>query len=170
MNPFEWLAWIYGKFFANHHPVWGYVTVCIFASAVAALCWARGIEKYNEDQSTRITGSVPTELRLQFFGGPKPPTEIRKKNIYSWYTLWGPSATLSLADANRNPLHQEIIVPENWNIFVVFERPTAVEGITVSFSNPGFPQYEIKQTTNRSVVLNVSGSIPAGFLEVYVKP
>jgi hypothetical protein len=63
-----------------------------------------------------------------------------------------------------------MLIPENWNLFVVFDKPTKISQVTVSFSAPDFPQYEVKQTSNRSVVINVSGSIPAGYLEIYVAP
>jgi hypothetical protein len=67
-------------------------------------------------------------------------------------------------------IHETMLYPESWAIFVLFEKPTNYADVNVSFSNPGFPQYEVKQTTNRSLLVSVSGSIPAGFLEIYLKP
>src|SRR6266852_9004059 len=48
----------------------------------------------------------------------------RASNLYTWYALWSPSAAISMEDENKKQLGQSIIVPENWNIFVVFEKPT----------------------------------------------
>jgi hypothetical protein len=140
--------------------------VAVFAVAMLVL-WS-GKALFN-DEPGKIR-HIKSELRLQFVGEPRPPNQIFMENIYTWYTLWSPSAAITMEDANKKQFGQSIIVPENWNIFVIFDRPTTVSEVTVSFSNPGFPPYEVKQTTNRSAIVNVSGSIPAGFLEIYVKP
>lgn len=121
-------------------------------------------------QATDNVGSVKTELRLQFPGGPRPPTSIRMDNIYRWYAMWSPSAAISLADAGSTQFGQTMVIPENWNLFVVFDKPTKASQVTVSFSSPGFPQYEVKEVTERSVIINISGSIPMGYLEIYVMP
>jgi len=140
------------------------VFVAVFAVAMLVLWMGKTL--FTEPVKL---GNIKTELRLQFFGGPRPPTQIYQDNIYAWDALWGPSAAISYLDANKQQLGKNIIIPENWNIFVVFQKPTLYNEVTVSFSSPGFPQYEVKQSTNRSIVVNVSGSIPEGFLEIYVK-
>jgi len=40
----------------------------------------------------------------------------------------------------------------------------------VSFSNPGFPQHEVKQAGPRSAIVQVLGDIPLGVLDIYAKP
>jgi hypothetical protein len=112
---------------------------------------------------------VKTELRLRFSGKPEKPVEVHNENIESWYTVWGPSAAISFADANQKELNAKIVVPENWVIFVLFRKLITYRELDVSFSHPGFPQWETKQSTSRFAIITVSGSIPVGNLEIYAK-
>lgn len=51
VNPIEWLAWIYGKFFVGH-PIIGYLVLCGLGAGLIAILWIRAVDKYNE-QHTR---------------------------------------------------------------------------------------------------------------------
>jgi len=122
-----------------------------------------------DDQAQERAGRIKTELRLRFPGKVEKPDEVHADNIESWYTLWTPSAALSWQDANQKQVGSSIIIPVNWAIFAVFKKPTVYRELTVSFSDPGFPRWEIKAQTNRFFIINVSGDIPAGNLEIYAK-
>jgi hypothetical protein len=168
LNPMEWLSWVYGKFFQSH-PYIGGALFCSIGAFICLAIWVRAVDKYEvEHPDTANLSYVKTGLRLQFLGGQRPATQISAENIYSWYTLWTPSATLEVGDKGQK-IHETMVYPENWAIFVVFEKPTKFSEVNIYFSSPGFPQYEVKQNTPRSLVINVSGSIPAGFLEIYLK-
>jgi hypothetical protein len=139
--------------------------VAAFALAMLALWIGKTLFSPEPDKISYIK----TELRLQFFGGQRPPSQAHADNIFTNYSLWTPSAILEVGDKGQK-IHETMLYPESWAIFVLFEKPTNYADVNVSFSNPGFPQYEVKQTTNRSLLVSVSGSIPAGFLEIYLKP
>jgi hypothetical protein len=107
-----------------------------------------------------------TNLRLRFSGKQEAPIEVHSDNIESWYTLWSPSATVSTNDANMIPL-SIIAVPEYWVVVVIFKQRILYRQMVLSFSNPGFPMYEIKKSSNRYVLISISGPIPFGHLELY---
>jgi hypothetical protein len=140
-------------------------TVVSVCGAIGLTMWFGATFPHNQTKHE----SRETAVRLQFLGGTVPPTEVYVKNIYHWYTLWSPSAALSWQDANRKQIKGETIVPVNWVIFIVFQQPTNYKEVSVFFSSPGFPQYEVKSATDRFVIVDVSGEIPAGYLEVYLK-
>lgn len=53
MNPIEWLAWVYGRFFASLHPAIGYLIACGLAALFAALMWAKATDTYREQQASK---------------------------------------------------------------------------------------------------------------------
>jgi hypothetical protein len=113
--------------------------------------------------SVEQIGRHATNLRLRFSGKTEKPSEVRADNIESWYTLWTPRATASSEAMGT------LAIPENWAIFVVFKSLTDFRELDVSFSNPGFPQWETKQRTARFAIISIGGPIPAGDLEIYAK-
>jgi hypothetical protein len=140
--------------------------LCVVATA--ASCWW----VFGRPGTSKIgpAGAIKTELRLQFYGDTRIPTEIRADNIYDWYTLWSPHAEASFTDATGKVLSSTVLSAKSWNIFVIFETPTRYRELSVSFSAPGFPQYEVKKATERYAIINVQADIPAGALEIYAKP
>jgi hypothetical protein len=112
---------------------------------------------------------VNTVVRIQFYGDQQIPTEIARENIASWYALWSPSASVTLKDAAGNDVERHLF-PKNWNIFVMFAKPSKYRQIIVSFDRPGFPPYEVKQSSDRWAIINVSGDIPLGIMQIYAKP
>lgn len=53
MNPIEWLAWLYGRFFAGLHPAIGYAISCGLAALFAALIWTKAIDTYREHEASK---------------------------------------------------------------------------------------------------------------------
>jgi len=113
--------------------------------------------------------AVNTELRLQFFGGRATPTGIYSQNMFDWYALYTPQMQICAVDAHgKEGGHAS--TSTNWTIVVVFNKPATFSRLIVSFSNPGFPQFEVKRATRRSAMICIFGDIPAGILNIYAKP
>jgi hypothetical protein len=53
MNPLEWGPWLYGKWFANHNPILGYLFACTIAVFVALVAWTQIKEKYEAEHPTK---------------------------------------------------------------------------------------------------------------------
>ena len=120
------------------------------------------IDTAAELRSQLQPGKHPTTLRLRFSGKTEKPSEIRQENIENWYTLWSASASAASEMGT-------LIVPEHWTIFVVFRKLVEFRELNVSFSNPGFPNWEIKAQTGRFAIISIGGPIPSGEFEVYAK-
>lgn len=81
MNPVEWAAWVYGKFFVGY-PGWvGYLCASAVGLLLIVTIWARGIDKYREQHPpasspASVVNSVPLpSLRPSPSGGaPSPST------------------------------------------------------------------------------------------------
>jgi len=84
VNPIDWIAWIYGKFFADY-PVLGGIVFCFGASAIMLLLYLRAIDKYREDQAKyreeHLAGVVvrnpKAEEKLEIV--PQPKAEEKAK-------------------------------------------------------------------------------------------
>jgi len=61
MNPLEWGPWLYGKFFANHHPFWGYLFACSVALLVALVAWTQIKDKYEAEHPPQATRPLSQE-------------------------------------------------------------------------------------------------------------
>jgi hypothetical protein len=62
MNPLEWGPWLYGKYFANFNPIWGYLFACTIAVGVALVAWTQIKDKYEAEH-------------------PKPTAQVEQKAI-----------------------------------------------------------------------------------------
>ncbi len=60
INPVEWFAWIYGKFFQGHGVVGGLVVIGFWCVIGLAL-WIRGVDKYKEDHPKRFPSETSSE-------------------------------------------------------------------------------------------------------------
>jgi hypothetical protein len=69
MNPLEWGPWLYGKFFANHNPFWGYLFACSVALVVAAAAWTQIKDKYEADHPAIV--APKRGLNIGFVGARK---------------------------------------------------------------------------------------------------
>jgi hypothetical protein len=58
MNPLEWGPWLYGKFFANHNPIWGYLFACIIAITIALMAWTQIKDKYEAEHQPAFLGGI----------------------------------------------------------------------------------------------------------------
>jgi len=152
------------------------LTVLTFAGVIAGAFIERNIESFAQPTQVSVRAQtvgpsakaeeVLTDLRLHFLGGHQAPQELHQDNVFGWYTLWNEGVTMKglspegklLGEATTNPW---------WWIFVIFDHPVSYHELTVSFSSPGFPSYEVKQSTTRSVIIVVQGDIPAGDMEIY---
>ncbi len=140
------------------------ITVVCMCLAVASISWlvTRAIDV--QTSASRIR----TLLRVRFSGKLEAPVELESDNIESWYTLWTPSALVSFKDTHQT--QQPLVrVPTNWAVFVIFKKPSTYRQLNVSFSSTGFPMWEVKAAHTAYAIINVSGDIPAGDLEIYAK-
>ncbi len=54
MNPLEWGPWFYGRFFAAHHPFWGYLFASVVALLIALITWMQIKDKYEEHHPKQV--------------------------------------------------------------------------------------------------------------------
>jgi hypothetical protein len=69
LNPIEWVAWLYGKFFQGHAWRGGAVVVGAFA-VTGLIVWFRAVDKYNEEHP------VPKEQTAQAAPGNPPAVRL----------------------------------------------------------------------------------------------
>jgi hypothetical protein len=120
-------------------------------------------------RSTEAPAEIQTSVRMQFFGDTRIPTEIHSANVKHWFVMWHPSAAISWIAPDTGAMVKGAEIPRTWTIFVLFERPVKVSEAVISFAGTGFPMHEVKNVSERHVIAHVSGDIPAGALEIYIK-
>lgn len=49
LNPLNWLPWIYGKYFAGHHPIFWYGAIILFGALMFYILGAMAADKYNKE-------------------------------------------------------------------------------------------------------------------------
>lgn len=108
-------------------------------------------------------------LRMQFYGDTRVPTEIRQSNVANWFAYYSPIAQVR-EDSPAGPGRVVLATPKTWAIFIAFDRPTEVRQIVVNFNAPGLPQYQVLQSTKRAALISFAQDIPAGELEIEVRP
>lgn len=54
VNPIDWIAWVYGKWFAPHAII-GACAFCTFAVVVMLFLYLRALDKYTEEHSKALT-------------------------------------------------------------------------------------------------------------------
>jgi hypothetical protein len=75
VNPIDWIAWIYGKFFTDH-PILGGFVFCFGASAIMLLLYLRAIDKYHDDHPPApVVRDKPPQPEIQ----PQPKVEEKPK-------------------------------------------------------------------------------------------
>jgi hypothetical protein len=96
VNPIDWIAWIYGKFFADH-PILGGVVFCFGASAIMLLLYLRAIDKYHDDHPLApVVRDKPPQPEVpppQPKAEEKPRTEHAPKPVRREPKAEGPAAT-----------------------------------------------------------------------------
>jgi len=150
---------------SQHRPFWLALGVIIGAFAMSFAYPFLTTGTTNE-----VSASLPTSLKLQFYGDHRIPTEIGKENIYYWYAQFSPSVGVIFRDKDGN----EIVPPggapsyrPTWDVFVILDKPTVRRQIQYSFSNPEkmWPA-EILGETARSFIFHSVKEIPAGVLDL----
>ncbi|MGA7968076.1 MAG: hypothetical protein WB983_05550 [Terriglobales bacterium] len=61
MNPIDWLAWIYGKFFYGH-PWLGYFVAVVVLAIPFLLLWLRAVDKYEETHPKMMAATAPSSV------------------------------------------------------------------------------------------------------------
>ena len=107
-------------------------------------------------------------LRLQFFGDDRIPTKIRQENVGCWFSYFTQHAKISFKDVSDKVI-QTHEIPKNWAIYIVFEKPTSFNEVTVGFNAPGLPMYDVMHPNSRAIMVSFRGDIPAGELEISTK-
>lgn len=156
---------------------WHVVSACLLGIGVAAFIAAFFyIKSQLNTESTpssglKITGfseiapiQTPVELRLQFFGGEREPTELRRIGVLSWYTVWSHEVKARLIK-DSGETEDKTVYPRVWTIFVVFERPTKINQLIVD-STTSLPPYQINFLNTIYAVMTTTGDIPAGMITI----
>jgi hypothetical protein len=115
------------------------------------------------------TNATYASVRIQFYGDDRLPTEIRNENVMDWYAYYSPSARSVYKDKATGKEETIALIPKSWAIFLVLKRPVDYREITIGFSAPGLPVYNVLQRSQNSIVIGFSGDIPAGELEISTK-
>jgi len=108
-------------------------------------------------------------LRLQFFGDDRIPTEIRSENVTTWFAYFTPRIKAESKDAATGKVSPLFETSKVWVLFLTLDKPTNYREVTVGFSAPGLPIYDVMQSTPRSIVVQFRGEIPTGAIEISTK-
>jgi hypothetical protein len=76
MNPIDWIAWIYGKFFQGHPYVGGAVVLALWMM-VGLVMWVRGVDKYKEEHPTQASKDEAQKSDSPARHSPAPPRQER---------------------------------------------------------------------------------------------
>ncbi|MBV8361110.1 MAG: hypothetical protein JO189_24705 [Deltaproteobacteria bacterium] len=111
--------------------------------------------------------NVLTNLKVEFFGDQRIPRELYQHNVATWYALWSPSATISQVDSTTGKeIGRQLIVPKTWSIFLLFAEPARFRQIVLSAAGGDLPPYEIKLSSAKFAIIQISGDVPKGALEI----
>jgi hypothetical protein len=146
---------------------WHLIAAGLFTATVGILWqqfWWQKTQLGVVDASPKF---VDTQLRLQFFGDDRFPEEISATNISSWFAYRTPTMGMAFTGADGKPLDGSFSVPPQWVLFVVLKSQTDYRRVAVSFSDPkAMPMTEVRQTTEKSIVISANSQFPAGVLEM----
>lgn len=150
------------------------LAICLGAIAAGAYILKRssapvvaGITGGSSADVQQPVGFVPSRLRLQFFGDDRLPVEISRDNVDSWFAYRSPTMAMTFTDKNGKQRDDGFQVPPNWAIFIVLDKPATYRQVIPTFSNPDvMPFTEIRQSTQKSIVLTARSQFPAGVLEI----
>jgi len=79
LNPVEWFAWIYGKFFQEHVFVGGAAMTILFA-ALGIVLWVRGVDKFKEEHPSRSgAASDPKQQTVTVSNGASQNVAVESK-------------------------------------------------------------------------------------------
>jgi hypothetical protein len=117
----------------------------------------------------RTAEAAGAYLRLRFHGDMRAPTAIRSTNIANWFVYNSPQILLQedAPDGSRRVVAQN---PPTRTILIIYDRPTEVDQIVVGINAPGLPAYQVLQSTKRGCVVTFTDQIPAGELELDIRP
>ncbi len=115
---------------------------------------------------TLIITDIPSEnrsvwLTLQFYKGDVSPTEVSRQNILSWHALWRSPLLVKLM-GQENKIVEELAIPKNWTIFLVFDRPSSVHQIIMQSIGGETPPYEVKWVTTICAIIITNSDIAPG--------
>ena len=72
MDPTEWFAWVYGKFFTSH-PIRGGIVICSVGAIVAAflflVLYVRAIDKWNSEHP-KVTAEATSAVQKPVSDNP----------------------------------------------------------------------------------------------------
>lgn len=129
---------------------------------IGAAGWARQLwitpAMTNGPAPASVLGS--TRALIRFFGDERNPEHIQVDNIYRWFVLRNKMVSIMM-DGTRNEV-------ETTNIFIVFECPVSYGQIMVR-SKDFRIDYEVKDKSDRHVIIACGGVVPSGELEIFAK-
>jgi hypothetical protein len=112
VNPVEWFAYIYGKFFVGYPLFVGYMVVGLIGASAAVLLWMSAIDKYNEQRKAEPISDADLDKRIESRIKQRLASENRREPPHwmadSVYT--GKSVTLIVFFYGSSPDQTEIEV------------------------------------------------------------
>jgi hypothetical protein len=68
LNPVEWIAWVYGRFFQGH-PILGGIVVLTLWTLGGVVIWVRAVDKYKDEHSSKVQDVAKEEksANLQWY-------------------------------------------------------------------------------------------------------
>ena len=91
------------------------------------------------------------------------PTRLGANNIWRWYYLRMIMISIEQGTGrtHRNAISQ---------IFITFETPVRVGTLEIGSPDFQLPRHEVKEFTNRYAIIVFSSELPAGTLDITVRP
>jgi len=166
------VAWATSSYLTGKNPTLAVRYFSLLAGVAGALFVASAAFLFDRAAfplSSAIVAADAALVRIQFFGTDQLPTEVRRENIADWFAYYAPSVRATYKSTEDGKDKVFAAIPKTWAIFVVFDKPTIYREVTVGFSAPGLPIYDVMQRTQRSVIASFRSDIPAGTLEIATK-
>jgi len=99
------------------------------------------------------------DIRLRFFGDSRPPEFVSGDNCWRWYVLNNMQVTF-----DGNVVGESKIL--STCVFISFDLPVQASQLLVKSSDFQLPLYEVKDFSERHVIIALQGCVPAGVLEI----
>lgn len=96
MNPLEWGPWLYGKFFASHHPIWGYLFAGSVGLILALMAWTQIKDKYEAEHKSLACNVMTVQFEPVFRFFQSPPVYFQRLDTM---------LRVSLTNQTRRPLY-----------------------------------------------------------------
>ncbi len=135
-----------------------YLAIALIGIAIG-LYWGSKREKPEEETTDHAA------LFLQFTDDHTVPTEVRQKNIQSWYAIYTESIyvdTKNGAGASMGGFS----VPPRWTVFLVFKKRTIYRQLLAECRGPKSPKCSVQTNNDRYAIITIAGSPELATLDI----